>query len=67
MPNTHAAISLITRFIAPRTSLISSRTLLLSIALLPVPALATSFQILEQSGRRPIERLRSKSGAVTSA
>ena len=53
MPNTHAAISLITRFIAPRAPLISSRTFLqssaLSIALLPVPALATSFQILEQS------------------
>jgi long-chain fatty acid transport protein len=47
--NTHAAISSITRFIAPHAPLISSATLLLSIALLPAPALAASFQILEQS------------------
>jgi len=47
--NTHTAISSITRFIALHSPLISSRTLLLSIALLPASALATSFQILEQS------------------
>lgn len=47
--NTHAAISLVTRIIAPRTRLISTRTLLLSIALLPAFTFASSFQILEQS------------------
>jgi len=47
--NTHAAISSITRFIAPHTPVFSSFTLLFSIALFPLPTLAASFQILEQS------------------
>lgn len=47
--NTHAAISSITRFIAPHTPFFSSFTLLFSIALFPLPTLAASFQILEQS------------------
>lgn len=50
--HTHAAAPLSTRvtasFTAPRT-LISSTALLLSIALLPAPSMAASFQILEQS------------------
>ncbi|MDF3011937.1 MAG: fatty acid transporter [Cellvibrio sp.] len=46
---THTTKPLVIRFIAPRSQLISSSLLVLSIALLPASTSATSFQILEQS------------------
>lgn len=50
MSGRHYVITpLITKFIAPPTTLISSVALLISIILLPVTASAASFQILEQS------------------
>lgn len=45
----NATASRVTRFIAPRTTLFLSAPLLLSAALLPTIASASSFQILEQS------------------